>query len=164
MKKITLVFVLVAVLAAGMLGYLFYKQRQVIGPQNNQASLEPDNIPAPENTTSWNDISSLGFPLLPQNESEMYGGVEIKVEGEKTRVIVNLTGDYDSTGSYIANIHTGSCPITGDIKYNLAPIADGISTTVLEKPVSQIAQDIPLAVTIQTQGGSPVACGDFIVQ
>lgn len=166
MKKLILVFVLLVVLVVGMLGYMFYKQRQTAVTSREDTTLVGgQGAPVTQDTVSWEGISTLGLPLIPLNESEVYGGVEIAVAAEETQITVTVTGETNTGKNYVANVRTGICPNPGEVKYALTAVTNGSSVTSLDEPISTISQELPLTVTVQESAdGAVLACGDFIAQ
>lgn len=163
MKKaniLVFIFLIVAILT-GILVFSLYRTQQ-------SAVTTPNNV---EQTTQSGteqivNVQTLGIGLIPQNDSEAYGGVELVSQGSNTKVTITLTSDNPTVmqTSHPAHIHTGSCPTPGEVKYPLNNVVNGKSETVIEASLNELANDIPLAINVHESAANPsnyIACGDF---
>lgn len=86
--------------------------------------------------------------LKPENNSQEGGTATIKEENGKVTVTLTLTG-YPTDGTpQPAHIHAGACPGVGAVKYPLTDVVSGTSTTLLPVSLSQLKQELPLAINI----------------
>ncbi|OHA09272.1 MAG: hypothetical protein A3H69_05210 [Candidatus Sungbacteria bacterium RIFCSPLOWO2_02_FULL_47_9] len=63
-----------------------------------------------------------------------------------------------------AHIHVGACPNPDAVKYPLADVVGGKSTTVVHASVDELLKELPLAVNVHKSGieiKTFVACADL---
>lgn len=101
--------------------------------------------------------------LKTQNRSGESGTAEIYDENGKVKVVIALTGAPRTAQP--AHIHVGACPNPGAVKYPLANVINGTSTTMLTVPLDEIMNGLPLAVNVHKSAKelkTYVACGDIL--
>lgn len=103
------------------------------------------------------------YAIAAQNASGELGTVTLTALGQKTRVVLALANaptDVPQPG----HIHEGSCAkLNPKPKYPLTTIVDGLSTTVVDAPLSQLLAG-GFAVNIHKSTNdipAYVACGDL---
>jgi len=98
------------------------------------------------------------------NKSGQSGTAMIKEVEGKAEVVVTLNGQPKDTEEP-AHIHLGSCAKPGDVKFPLNPVKNGSSDTVLDVPMSEIMNNLPLAINVhksEKELNVYVACGDIV--
>lgn len=132
--------------------------------QGNQAvapSPEVSTSPSPEAIS--NEIT---VNLAEQNESSQSGTAVLKEENGQTTVTITTTG-FTEDVSQPAHIHLGACPSVGAVKYPLANVLNGSSTTTLNATMVEIKGNLPLAVNIhksEAEASVYTSCGDLPTQ
>ena len=103
------------------------------------------------------------YALLAQNGSGEAGTVVLTAMGEKTRVEVALAGAPSDTPQP-AHVHVGPCAkLDPKPKYGLTPVVDGVSSTTLDVPLSQLTTG-EFAVNVHKSAAelrAYVSCGDL---
>lgn len=77
------------------------------------------------------------FKLNPTGQSGQSGTVTITAQGATTRVVIALTGE-PAGAHQPAHIHVGDCTHPGGVKFPLTDVVGGHSTTIIDKPYSQV--------------------------
>lgn len=118
-------------------------------------------VPVEDNVVVSNKEAVL--TLAEQNKSGEFGTVMFTDMGEKTRVVLKLSGA-PSGVSQPAHIHMGSCADLGGIKYPLSYPVEGNSETLLDVSFFELQDQLPLAVMVHKNMealGVYMACGDL---
>ena len=100
--------------------------------------------------------------LASQNNSGVSGTATLTAMGNQTQVVVKVTGE-PAGGSEPDHIHVGSCPAVGAVKYPLANVVNGTSTTVVNVPLSTLTAGT-YAINLHESAAKAniyVACGDI---
>ncbi len=109
-------------------------------------------------------VTSLVIKLGSVNDSGQTGTATLTESNGKVTVKIMLTGT--PTGSdEPAHIHTGQCPDVGDVKYPLANVKNGQSTTQINATIAQLQNQLPLAINVHKSAAESktyTACGDLI--
>jgi hypothetical protein len=106
--------------------------------------------------------NSVTVTLNAQNGSGQNGTATLTAMGNQTQVVINVSGE-PSGASEPDHIHTGTCANLGGVKYPLANVVNGTSTTVVNVPLSTL-QSGTYAINLHksaAQIGVYVACGDI---
>lgn len=74
----------------------------------------------------------------PMNKSGQGGTVIMTAQGDKTKVVINLTGEPEGAIEP-AHVHKGNCEHPGDVIYPLTDVVAGHSTTVVNAPIAQVS-------------------------
>jgi hypothetical protein len=107
--------------------------------------------------------SSVTVTLASQNNSGVSGTATLTAMGNQTQVVVNVTGE-PAGGSEPDHIHVGSCPTVGAVKYPLANVVNGTSTTMVNAPLSSLTTG-GYAINLHQSAANIshyVACGDIM--
>jgi hypothetical protein len=75
--------------------------------------------------------------LATQNNSGVSGTATLTPMGSQTQVVIKVTGE-PAGASEPDHIHVGSCPNVGAVKYPLANVVNGTSTTTVNVPLSTL--------------------------
>ena len=94
-------------------------------------------VNTPPNTGSGKLAQSQVFKFNPTGQSGQSGTVTITAQGATTKVVIALTGE-PSGAHQPAHIHVGDCAHPGAVKIPLTDIVGGHSTTIIDKPYSQV--------------------------
>lgn len=108
-------------------------------------------------------VEEVVVELAAQNKSGESGTATFTDMGEKTRVVLKLSG-VPSGVSQPAHIYMGSCADLGGIKYPLSYPVGGNSETLLDVSLTQLQSDLPLAVMAHKnleELNVYMACGDL---
>jgi hypothetical protein len=100
--------------------------------------------------------------LATQNNSGVSGTATLTPMGNQTQVVINVTGE-PAGGSEPDHIHVGSCPTVGAVKYPLANVVNGTSTTMVNVPLSTLTAGT-YAINLHESAqniGKYIACGDI---
>ena len=107
--------------------------------------------------------SPMTVKLTEQNKSGETGTATITPQGNKTQIVINMTGGPKGTAQP-AHIHAGTCSkLDPTPKYPLQNVTDGKSTTVLDIPLKQIMSGGG-AINVHKSAQDVktyVACGDL---
>lgn len=105
--------------------------------------------------------ATVTIALTQQNNSGQSGTATLSVDGDQTRVVIDLANS--PAGPQPAHIHTGTCATLGGVAFNLEFPRDGKSTSTVNTPLRAI-QTGGFAINVHK---SPqefsvyVACGDI---
>lgn len=124
-----------------------------------------NTTPAPTETPTVQPVQSLEMTvkLNEENNSGESGTATLKEENGKTAVTVSLTG-FTGNIPQPAHIHAGVCPGVGAVKYPLANIVNGSSVTILDATLTDIKQNLPLAINVHKSAQeitNYTACGQL---
>ena len=73
---------------------------------------------------------SITVNLATQNNSGISGTATLTAQGDQTQVVIKVSGEAASA-SMPDHIHTGTCATLGAVKYPLANVVNGASTTMV---------------------------------
>lgn len=113
-------------------------------------------------STAAAQSGSVTVTLATQNNSGVSGTATLTAMGNQTQVVVKVTGE-PAGGSEPEHIHVGSCPAVGAVKYPLASVVNGTSTTVVNVPLSTLTAGT-FAVNLHESAAKAnvyIACGDI---
>lgn len=100
--------------------------------------------------------------LATQNNSGVSGTATLTAMGAQTQVVINVTGE-PAGGSEPEHIHVGSCPAVGAVKYPLASVVNGTSTTMVNVSLDTLTAGT-FAINLHESAknaGVYIACGDI---
>lgn len=120
-------------------------------------------VPAVSSTATV-PIGPITAKLYEQDKSGEIGTVEITPMGEKTKVVLTMSGK-KSPVSQPAHLHAGACPTPGAIKFVLNDVMNGVSETVLDTAVANLFTENELAVNVHKSNKEAsvlVSCGDIM--
>lgn len=100
-------------------------------------------------------IGTTSISLLPVGTTGVAGTVVLEEQNGRVTVTIS-TSEVQATAPQSANIYLGSCTKLGEVKYPLASVANGSSTTQLDVSMAALKGMGPLAVSVQKS-----ACGDL---
>jgi hypothetical protein len=106
--------------------------------------------------------TSITVPLATQNNSGVSGTATLTEMGNQTQVVIHVTGE-PSGGSEPAHIHVGTCTNLGAVKYPLANVVNGTSTTVVNASLPSLMTG-NFAINLHKSAAQIqvyVACGDI---
>ncbi|MCL5946720.1 MAG: hypothetical protein M1298_01680 [Chloroflexi bacterium] len=106
--------------------------------------------------------TSITVPLGTQNNSGVSGTATLTEMGNQTQVVIHVTGE-PSSGSEPAHIHIGTCANLGAVKYPLANVVNGTSTTVVNASLPSLMTG-NFAINLHKSAAQIrvyVACGDI---
>lgn len=115
--------------------------------------------------TTENAVSSpaMTIVLSSENDSHVSGTAMLLPRGNQTQVLISVT-DEPAGASEPAHIHTGQCGASlGGIAYPLQNVEAGRSTSIVNVPLSAIADDHH-AINLHESAsnlGRTVACGNI---
>ena len=93
------------------------------------------NIPGQVGTIAANTVT---IQLAAENSSGETGTAVLTEVGGKTTVVVAIIGE-PGGASQPMHIHDGNCgPNLGGVKYTLTPVANGVSTTMVDVTIAQL--------------------------
>jgi hypothetical protein len=104
----------------------------------------------------------LTVDLAAQNDSGQSGTATFSEEGDKTKVVIDLSNP--PADPQPAHIHTGTCAeLNPTPEYPLANVEDGASETTVDVPLSDLqAEDYAVNVhKSEAEVETYVACGDI---
>ena len=104
----------------------------------------------------------LTITLVEFNNSRQSGSAVLIPEEKQTRILVNLA---NARGEQPVYISSGTCLKPFEVKYNLAPLINGQSETMLNLPLKDLLKQLPLAIIIYSPAQileRQTACGDII--
>lgn len=131
-------------------------------PSQNQSKSNSFPNETNENIKEEIPLSSMSVALIELNGSGLTGSGILTNEAGKTKVMIDLTpGETDQP----AQIHLGSCPTPGEVKFPLTDVKAGKSETTLEVGLSDLIPELPMAIVVQksaTVSQTYSACGDLI--
>lgn len=139
--------VLIAIVAAGYGASRAFRK---------EGALPQVSIPAPQ-------AQAMVVILDPQNESGQLGTATLTDVGEKTQIILKLSGGPKNV-IQPAHIHLGTCAQIGGVAYPLTFPINGESVTVLDVPMARLLGELPLAINVHKspqETGVYYACGDI---
>jgi hypothetical protein len=97
--------------------------------------------------------------LVRLGSDEEHGGVGLSSVGDKTRVVVEVSGPPTDPGE--VEILSGNCDVLGTAVYALQPLEDGVSTTVVDIGLRSLRR-MGYAVMVFDASGMPGGlCGDL---
>lgn len=109
-------------------------------------------------------VNAVTVRLEAQNNSGQSGTAALQPEGNKTRVVIELSG-MPAGATQPAHIHPGTCDkLDKAPKWTLKPVRDGRSVTVVPASIDAILKD-KTAINIHKSATEPqiyVACGNII--
>lgn len=114
-------------------------------------------------TVNQGGEAEMNVLLSAQNNSNESGIANLKDTSGMVTVTINLTG-YTPNVAQPAHIHTGICPGVGVVKYPLNSVVNGKSVTVLDVTLSQLKQQLPLAINVHksaTEIATYTSCGSL---
>jgi hypothetical protein len=99
----------------------------------------------------------------PMNASGQQGTVIMTAQGDKTKVVINLTGALEGAIEP-AHVHKGNCQHPGDVIYPLTDVVAGHSTTIVNAPIAQVSMtgDSVNVHKSKAQLNLYVACADLL--
>jgi hypothetical protein len=153
MPKLWILLVVVVLIAAG--GYM------LMGDKSDSST--PQETMTPAATMAPAESAEEAITLNEQNESGESGTALITEEDGKVKVILGMIGAPDGV-SQPAHIHVGSCPDVGAVAYPLTNVVDGVSETVLNVTLAELAAKQPLGINVHkstTEAKVYVSCGDL---
>lgn len=105
-------------------------------------------------------------------KSEVFSKLDNKVAGEAYlrsvagKLVVNLSlNNHPNTTDEGLFLQSGSCQKLGEVKYYLALVYDGKSSSTLDLEFKKFVNELPLAITVyegQDPTGKLLYCGDVI--
>ncbi|PIR89417.1 MAG: hypothetical protein COU07_00765 [Candidatus Harrisonbacteria bacterium CG10_big_fil_rev_8_21_14_0_10_40_38] len=118
----------------------------------------------PKNNESMEEIlnNTVLVNLATQNNSGETGTAAIVEENGKIKVLVNISGSPENDQPM--HIHEGTCESLGPIKWELNPIKNDASETMLPISKEEIKTNLPLAINVhksQSELKEYVACGNI---
>lgn len=106
---------------------------------------------------------SIYVELKSQNNSGQDGSATIVYMDGKAKVVINVpSGTKDIAQP--AHIHMGTCPNPGAVTYPLTNVVNGISETIIDIPVEQLLNELPLAINVHKSAAEVkvyTSCGDI---
>lgn len=124
-----------------------------VSPAQTEVTPTPAPLPA---------IKSKTIQLLESNKSGQVGSAVLEETDGKLKVTLKLTGK-KSAVAQPAHIHVGNCPTPGAVKYPLANVVDGMSETVLDITMADLATMGDLAINVHKSAAESkiyTSCGD----
>jgi|GEM_PF-6742984 len=103
------------------------------------------------------------FSLLERNNSGEGGVAVLEEVGGRTKLTIDLLGGPVDT-SQPARILLGNCQDKGRIMYNLNPIINGGSETIIDLTIDELTSDLPVSISVYAESGNPeteTACGEM---
>jgi plastocyanin len=152
----------VALLVVGVsiVGYLLYR-----GATREDALLSAPSLPPPPPPNAETVLNQLRFVSIHEvNGSGINGPAVLQNLDGSASVEINISGTAVEPAARAAHIHKGTCKDIGEIAYELQPVTNGISQTVLEAPFLQITENLPLLIAVHEGASLPspiAACGDI---
>ncbi len=145
--------ILIVILVVGV-GVFFYFRKPAEAPTSGIEKESP--------VVEQKAAEPIVVKLAALKDSGESGTATIFEENGKTKVLLSIVGAPKNTPQP-AHIHAGSCTAPGSIIYTLASVANGGSDTMLEMPLKNIMDKLPLALVVhksETAMGTYVSCGD----
>ena len=102
------------------------------------------------------------YKIKPTGASFQHGTLTIQAAGTKTKVTIALKGE-SASADQPAHIHVGNCKHPGDVKIPLTDVVHGMSVTIVNKPISEVAvtgTSVNVHKSLQ-ELNVYVACGDI---
>ena len=102
------------------------------------------------------------WQLRALGDATEQGSAILSQANGKAVVTINLSGTPAGV-KQPAHLHIGTCPGLGPILYNLDPVVDGFSETVLQEPVEKLKSQLPLVINIhksEAESTVYVSCGE----
>jgi hypothetical protein len=126
-------------------------------------SAAPAFAQAPKMDSMKSEAKAMTVQIAAQNNSGLKGTATLTPEGDKTRVVLQLSGDTAST-PMPAHIHDGTCAkIDAKPKWPLENVVNGRSTTLVAASVDTILKG-DTAINVHKSAADMktyVACGDL---
>ena len=172
MKNLVYILIAVAAVAAIFL-YSQYGGLPGVVPSNEGSELgeplEPEEFEQevdglteeaffPENLAPIAEVR-----LRALGDSREEGSATLSEAEGKAVVTIKLSGA-PSGVKQPAHLHIGTCPGLGPILYNLNPLVDGLSQTVLQEPAEKLKSQFPLVINIhksEAESTVYVSCGEL---
>ncbi len=136
-----------------LLGACSYQTpKAVVTPTGTPTSSATPVVEAPKKKT---------VSLAAENNSGQLGTATLEEVDGKVKVMVDLSGTKYKEAQP-AHIHIGVCPGVGAVKYPLANVVAGKSTTVLTVTMADLAAAGPLAINVHKSAKEAsvyTACG-----
>lgn len=168
--KYILIYLVVAVVVYGAIYYFFLRGAggynsggaSYSNSQNNNQYMTPTETPAP--TQVMQTASPWTIDLAAQNGSGEAGTATLTDNGDgKTKVVVQISGE-PAGADQPEHIHVGACPKVGAVKYPLANLVNGQSTSLIAVTIDQLKSMLPLAINVHESVRNIqnyVSCGDL---
>ena len=105
---------------------------------------------------------SITVNLATQNNSGISGTATLTAQGNQTQVVINVTGEA-AGASMPDHIHTGTCATLGGVKYPLANVVNGTSTTTVNVSLATL-ESATYAINLHKSAQEInvyTACGDI---
>jgi len=102
--------------------------------------------------------------LGPGRDGNQSGTATLTAKGDKTEVVLNIKPGPAGVAQP-AHIHVGTCPVPSAVKFPLANVVDGKSTTTVEIALKDLLKDT-YAINVHlsaAEASKYVACGDLKV-
>jgi hypothetical protein len=109
-------------------------------------------------------VASITINLGPGRDGNQSGTATLTAKGDKTEVVLNIKPGPAGVAQP-AHIHVGTCPVPGAVKFPLANVVDGKSTTTVEIALKDLLEDT-YAINVHlsaAEASKYVACGDLKV-
>lgn len=90
---------------------------------------------------------TLNLPLLERNNSKESGKLLLKETHGQLSIII-LLNERPLEIAQPAQMHTGSCQQIGPVKYQLNPVINKKSTTILQVNLAKLKEQLPLSLII----------------
>lgn len=103
---------------------------------------------------------AIDIPLGAGRDGDQSGTARLTAKGNQTDVALTIKAGA-AGAAQPAHIHTGACPVPGDVKYPLKEVVDGKSTTTVDVPLAQLLTG-GFAINVHQSAaeiGKYVACG-----
>jgi len=129
---------------------------------NTSQTPSPTPTPTDQQTTAP-VVMEKNILLSEQNDSGVSGSAVLREEDGRVIVTLNITG-FEEGIEQPAHIHTGACPDVGGVTYSLTNVLDGVSETILDVTLEQLAAELPLAINVHKSVPEVtvyVSCGDL---
>ncbi|MDO8452706.1 MAG: hypothetical protein Q7S79_03050 [bacterium] len=160
MQRNVLVLLALAILMVG--GFVLYAKKSqnkpaesITNPQQVQETTTPSALPM--------EADAKNILLSTQNESGETGVVSLVEKEGKVLVVINVMGTPEDVPQP-AHIHSGACPVPGEVVHPLTNVLNGKSETTIETTMDELLKKMPLVVNIHKstkESSVYVACGDF---
>lgn len=145
--KNILIYIVVAIVVYGLVYYLFVAKKGGYSP-NMYNTPTVTETPAVTQVPAVNpSVNTMTVDLAAENGFSEMGTATLTESNGKTKVDLLLTG-YAANVSQPAHIHVGACPGVGAVKYPLANVVNGKSSTTLNVTLAQLKSELPLAVNV----------------
>ena len=152
--------IVIGLITALAIVYVALRQPSITPENESPAVIQPNEelLLPPEDSGP-----SIVLTVNEQNQSGVKGKATLMESAGRAKIILELTGAPQGVVQP-AYIHAGQCPHPGLPKYPLVNVKKGFSQTVLNISVSELMDQLPLAISVrmsEVEGESDVACGDI---